>query len=220
MKKREVLIDTVFLGKLSNDGKNIETFKKIMSDLEYSPVVHPYIANNELDMYPYFNKLVDEGVVRVAEYSEFLNDEEDEKIYQLYFLDIHNRMREYLESAGGKKQLEELILPKNQTVFSYRKASMSLGDVHIILMAFFMKLPIILTNDSDIALLQTITKSVMSSDAYSLGIYSAIDVLIMIAQKEDTVFSKQELIDVVKAIGERKYLSEVKQQWNCHHQDT
>ena len=220
MKKREVLIDTVFLGKLSNDGKNLEIFKKIMSDLEYRPVVHPYIANNELDMYPYFNRLVDEGVIRVAEYSEFLYDEEDREIYESYFIDIHNKMREYLEAAGGKKQLEKLVLPNNQTVFSYRKASMSLGDVHMILMAFFMKLPIILTEDSDIDLLRTITKSKMSSDAYSLGIYSAIDVLIMIAQKEDTVFSKQELIDVVKAIGERKHLSEVKQQWNCHHQDT
>lgn len=220
MKKREVLVDTVFLGKLSNDGRNVETFKKIMSDLGYSPVVHPYIAANELDMYSYFDKLVDEKFIRVADYSEFLKDEEDQELYESYFIDIHNKMREYLEAVGGKKQLERLVLPPNQTVFSYRKAAMSLGDVHMILMAFFMKMPVILTEDSDIALLRTITKSKMSSDAYSLGIYSAVDLLTMIAKKEDTVFLKQELLDVVKAIGEKKHLSEVKQLWNSHHQDT
>ena len=55
MNKKEVLVDTVFLEKLSCDGKNLETFKKVLSDLEYKPVVHPYIATNELDMHSYFD---------------------------------------------------------------------------------------------------------------------------------------------------------------------
>lgn len=66
MHKKEVLVDTAFLGKLSCDGKNIETFKKVLSDLKFKPVVHPYIAANELDMYSYFDSLVAEGFVRVA----------------------------------------------------------------------------------------------------------------------------------------------------------
>ena len=72
MNKKEVIVDTVFLEKLSCDGKNLEIFKKVLSDLEYKPVVHPYIAANELDVHPYFDKLVAEGVVRVADYNEFL----------------------------------------------------------------------------------------------------------------------------------------------------
>lgn len=217
MKKREVLVDTVFLEKLSNGGKDIDTFKKVMTDVEYHPVVHPYIAANELDMHSYFDKLVNEKFIRVAEYSEFLKDNADRELYESYFVDLHHKMREYLEAAGGKKQLERLVIPPKQTVFSYRKAAMSLGDVHMILMAFFMKIPVVLTEDSDIALLRTIAKSKMASDTYSLGIYSAVDVLTMIAQKKDTTFSKQELLDVVKTIGAKKHLSEVKQQWNCHH---
>ena len=54
MYKKEVLLDTGFLEKLSCDGKNLETFKKVLSDLKFKPVVHPYIAANELDMYSYF----------------------------------------------------------------------------------------------------------------------------------------------------------------------
>ena len=77
MYKKKVLLDTAFLGKLSCDGKNLETFKKVLSDLKFKPVVHPYIADNELDMYSYFDNLVAEGFVRVAQYSDFLYDEED-----------------------------------------------------------------------------------------------------------------------------------------------
>ena len=40
MNKKEVLVDTVFLEKLSCDGKNLDTFKKVLSDLDFKPVVH------------------------------------------------------------------------------------------------------------------------------------------------------------------------------------
>lgn len=220
MNKKEVIVDTVFLEKLSCDGKNLETFKKVLSDLDYKPVVHPYIAANELDMHSYFDKLVAEGFVRVADYDEFLCDDEDKTLYESYFVDIHNTLRENLEARGGKKQLEKLVLPPGQTVFTYRKALMSLGDVHMILMAFFAGMPIILTEDSDIDVLRSITKRKMGSERYTLNIYSAVDLLIMIAEKEETVFEKSELVNIVKSIGERVHQSDVKQAWNRTHQST
>lgn len=218
MNKEEVLVDTVFFEKLSCGGKNLENFKKVLSCLEYKPVVHPYIAANELDMYQYFNGLVAEGFVRVANYNEFLCDDEDKALYESYFIDIHNTLREYLNAAGGKKQLEKLVLPAGKNVFTYRKASMSLGDVHMILMAFFTRMPIILTEDSDIDLLRSITKRKMGSEAYTLDIYNAVDLLIMIAEKEETDFEKRDLVNILKSIGEREHQSDVKQAWNRTHE--
>ena len=61
MSKKEAIVDTCFFNKLSNNGKNIEAFKKVLVDLEYKPVVHPYIAEKELDVFPQFNKLIEEG---------------------------------------------------------------------------------------------------------------------------------------------------------------
>lgn len=220
MNKKEVLVDTVFLEKLSCDGKNLETFKKVLSDLEYKPVVHPYIAANELDMHSYFDRLVAEGFIRVAQYSDFLCDDDDRALYEAYFLDIHNTLREYLEATGGKKQLEKLVLPTGQDVFTYRKAAMSLGDVHMILMAFFTGIPIILTEDTDIDVLRSITRRKMGSETYALEIYSAVDVLIMIAKKEETIFEKSDLVDIVKSIGERRHQSDIKQAWNRTHHNT
>ena len=127
---------------------------------------------------------------------------------------------EYLEAAARKKQLEKLVLPVGQDVFSYRKAAMSLGDVHMILMAFFARMPIVLTEDSDIGILRSITKRIMGSETYTLNIYNAVDLLIMIAEKDKSDFNKNDLVDIVKSIGERKHQSDVKQAWNRTHIDT
>lgn len=217
MSKKEAIVDTCFFNKLSNDGKNIEAFKKVLVDLDYKPVVHPYIAEKELDVFPHFNKLVEEGFIREAEYSEFIEDEDDAELYEQYFPELYEEMREYLEIKGSKKQIEKLVIPKGQTIYTYRRAGMSLGDVHMILMAFFLRLPIILSEDGDIEFLRSVAKRKISSDSYNLDIYNVMDLIMMIAQKEDTTFSKKELEKVVLEVKERARLSEVKQAWNETH---
>lgn len=217
MSKKEAIVDTCFFNKLSNDGKNIEAFKKVLVDLDYKPVVHPYIAEKELDVFPHFNKLVEEGFIRKAEYSEFIEDEDDAELYEEYFPELYEEMREYLEIKGSKKQIEKLVIPKGQTIYTYRRAGMSLGDVHMILMAFFMRLPIILSEDGDIEFLRSVAKRKISSDSYNLDIYNVMDLIMMIAKKEDTTFSKKELEKVVLEVKERARLSEVKQVWNETH---
>ncbi len=217
MSKKEAIVDTCFFNKLSNNGKNIEAFKKVLVDLEYKPVVHPYIAEKELDVFPQFNKLIEEGFIRKAEYSEFIEDEDDAELYEQYFPELYEEMREYLEIKGSKKRIEKLAIPKGQTIYTYRRAGMSLGDVHMILMASFMRLPIILSEDGDIEFLRSVAKRKISSNSYNLDIYNVVDLIMMIAQKEDTTFSKKELEKVVLEVKERARLSEVKQAWNETH---
>lgn len=217
MSKKEAIVDTCFFNKLSNNGKNIEAFKKVLVDLEYKPVVHPYIAEKELDVFPQFNKLIEEGFIRKAEYSEFIEDEDDAELYEQYFPELYEEMREYLEIKGSKKRIEKLAIPKGQTIYTYRRAGMSLGDVHMILMAFFMRLPIILSEDGDIEFLRSVAKRKISSNSYNLDIFNVVDLIMMIAQKEDTTFSKKELEKVVLEVKERARLSEVKQAWNETH---
>ena len=217
MSKKEAIVDTCFFNKLSNNGKNIEVFKKVLVDLDYKPVVHPYIAEKELDVFPHFNKLVEEGFIRKAEYNEFIEDEDDAELYEQYFQELYEEMREYLEIKGAKKRIEKLAIPKGQTIYTYDRAGMSLGDVHMILMAFFMRLPIILSEDGDIEFLRSVAKRKISSNSYNLDIYNVVDLIMMIAQKEDTTFSKKELEKVVLEVKERARLSEVKQAWNETH---
>ena len=97
MSKKEAIVDTCFFNKLSNDGKNIEALKKVLVDLDFKPVVHPYIAEKELDVFPHFNKLVEEGFIRKTEYNEFIEDEDDAELYEQYFPELYEVMRVYLE---------------------------------------------------------------------------------------------------------------------------
>lgn len=219
MDKTEVIVDTCFFNKLSNEGKNIELLKKVLTDLDYRPVVHPYIAQNELDMYPYFDSLVKEGFVRIVNYDEFIFDEDDEELYKQYFFELHNDLRERLELSGGKKHLKKMSISPKQTIFTYRQANNSLGDIHMILMAFFMQLPVVLSEDADIVELRFLTKRKMSSDSYKLEIFNVMDLLLKIAQKTDTTFTKPELQKAVLEVRERKRLSEIKQAWNEHHKN-
>lgn len=87
----------------------------------------------------------------------------------------------------------------------------------MILMAFFMKLSIILSEDGDIEFLRSVAKRKISNDSYSLDIYNIMDLVMMIAQKEETMFSKKELEKVVLEIKERARLSDVKQTWSKPH---
>ena len=217
MSKKEAIVDTCFFNKLSNDGKSIEIFKKVLVDLDYKPDVHPYIAEKEINVFPHFNKKVEEGFIRKAEYSEFIEDEDDAELYEQYFYELYEEMREYLEIKGSKKKIEKLVIPKGQTIYTYRRASMSLGDVHMILMAFFMRLPIIFSEDGDIEFLRSVAKRKISSDSYNLDIYNVMDLIMMIAQKDNTTFSKKELEKVVLEVKERSRLSEVKREWNRTH---
>ena len=202
---------------MSDNGKNIETFKKVLVDLEYKPVVHLYIAEKELDVFLYFTKLLEEGFIRKAEYSEFIEDEDDAELYEQYFSQLYEEMRKYLEIKGSNKQIEKLAIPKGQTIYTYRRAAMSLGDVYMILMAFFMRLPIILSEDGDIEFLRSVAKRKISSDSYNLDIYNVIALITMIAQKEDTTFTKKELEKVMLGVKESARLSEVKQAWRESH---
>lgn len=174
-------------------------------------------VQKSLDVFPYFTKLLEEGFIRKAEYSEFIEDEDDAELYEQYFSQLYEEMRKYLEIKGSKKQIEKLAIPKGQTIYTYRRAAMSLGDVHMILMAFFMRLPIILSEDGDIEFLRSFAKRKISSDSYNLDIYNVIALIMMIAQKEDTTFTKKELEKVMLEVKERARLSEVKQAWRESH---
>lgn len=218
MGKTEVLVDTEFLHKLSAEGKNIEGFKKVLDELEFQPVIHPYIATKEIDMYSYFQQLVDEGYVRVATYDEFLRDEADKKLYSEYFQNLHDTLRKYLEKKNGAKQIEKLVLNPEQSIFEYRKAGMSLGDVHMVLMASFTQIPVILSDDGDMEILKPAAKKKFVYSGYKLTILGCVEVLETIARMEKSNLNKKELLDILKRSGEAKNKTRIYRAWKEGHE--
>lgn len=217
MNNKEVLVDSSFFSRLSSDGRNIDDFKKILGEFDWVPVLHPYIAEHEMDVFPYFTQLICEGYVRKADYNEFIKEESDRKLYEGYFIDVYEELRVCLNAKGGIKKIEKI--PVGQDIYSYRKAGMSVGDVHIILMAIFVGIPIILTEDSDIRLLRSIAKRYINSETnqYDLKIYNCTDVIKQIARKSNTEMSKKELHQILKNIGKKDQYLDISQIWEESH---
>ena len=219
MRKTEVIVDTCFLQKLSSEGKAIDNVKRILAELEYIPVVHPYIYEHELSLYSYFVRLVEEKYIRVIQYNEFQKDAIDKQSYEAYYGVLYEDMRLALEAMNSPKQVEKLCLHKHkgQTIYNTHKQGSSMGDVHMILMASYLQMPILLTEDSDIEMLRDIAKRRMRLGQYSLQILNGTQLIEEIAKKQNTSISVKEIESILKAMRKRDAISSIKAVWRENH---
>ena len=217
MEKTEVIVDTCFLQKLSSEGQAIYNIEKVLDELEYIPVVHPYIYEHELSLHSYFVRLVDSGYIRVIAYTEFQKDDIDKQTYEAYYDVLYEEMRKTLEAMNGPKQVEKLCLKKGQTIYNTHKQGSSMGDVHMILMAAYLQIPILLTEDSDIEMLRNIAKRKMQLGQYSLKIFNGVQLIEKIAKKKDSTMTVKEIEAILKSMRERNAVSGIKEVWRENH---
>ena len=92
-----------------------------------------------------------------------------------------------------------------------------MGDVHMILMAAYLQMPILLTEDSDIELLRDIAKRRMQLGQYSLQIFNGVQLIERIAQKKDCSITVKEIERILKAMGKRGAVSSIKTIWRENH---
>lgn len=88
-----------------------------------------------------------------------------------------------------------------------------MGDVHMILMASFLQMPILLTEDSDIEMLREIAKKRMQLGQYSLQILNGVELIEKIAKKQNTSISIKEIESILKAMRKRDAISSIKEVW-------
>lgn len=217
MRRTEVIVDTCFLQKLSSEGKAIDNIKKVLAELEYIPVTHPYIYEHELSLHSYFVRLVEEKYIRVIQYNEFQKDAIDKQSYEAYYGVLYEDMRLALEAMNSPKQVEKLCLHKGQTIYNTNKQGSSMGDVHMILMASYLQMPILLTEDSDIEMLRDIAKRRMRLGQYSLQILNGTQLIEEIAKKQNTSISVKEIESILKAMRKRDAISSIKAVWRENH---
>lgn len=217
MGKTEVIVDTCFLQKLSSEGKAINNIKKVLAEFEYIPVAHPYIYEHELSLHSYFVRLVEEKDIRVIQYNEFQKDAVDKQLYEAYYGVLYEDMRLALKAMNSPKQVEKLCLHKGQTIYNTHKQGSSMGDVHMILMASYLQIPILLTEDSDIEMLRDIAKRRMRLGQYSLQIFNGVQLIEEMAKKQNTSISVKEIESILKAMRKRDAIPRIKTVWRENH---
>ena len=217
MEKQRAIVDTCFLQKITANGSCPGNIQLLLDNLEYSPVAHKYVMEQELSLHGYLKKLIDDGYIMTIDYDEFIGDALSKQVYETQFVDIYNEMRKFLQSQGGPKQMPELKIPKGSDIYTYHMQGSSMGDVHMILMASFMRLPVFLSEDSDIVLLRDIAKRRLSLSSYQLHIYDTLDLLKQIAGKTNVNISHKEFEKIVKQVGERENWAKVNAVWHASH---
>ena len=217
MEKQRAVIDTCFLQKIASQGSCPDNIRVIIDNSGYIPVAHRYVVEQEFALHSYLNSLVEEGYIKTIEYDEFLENALSRQLYETQFIDIYNEMRCCLRIRGGRKQMPELKIPKGRTIYDHHINDSSMGDVHMILMASFMRLPVFLSEDSDISLLRDIVRRRLSLSSYQMQIYDTLDILEQIAKISDVNITHKEFEKIVKQAGERENWSKINTIWNMSH---
>ena len=220
MEKQRAIVDTCFLQKIAANGGCPENIRIIIDNLKYIPVAHKYVVEQEIALHDYIKKYIDDGYITTIEYNEFIGDTLSKQLYEDQFVNIYNEMREYLLNCGGKKQMPELKIPKGSDIYTHHMQGSSMGDVHMILMASFMRIPVFLSEDSDIELLRDIAKRRLSLSSYQLHIYDTLDLLEQIAGNANTSISHMEFKNITKQVGERKNWAKLNAVWHVSHDNS
>ena len=134
----QVVLDTDFIvGILEYEsGDPVDLFRRVFQDLGYAPVVHSYLVRNELLLYEgKVRTLLEEGTLTSIslECLGGVDDEYGRELYRNNFVDMH-------------KQFNYEALPEETDIFASR-ANGSFGEIHSILLATELGIPLLYSND-------------------------------------------------------------------------
>lgn len=219
MEMKDTLVDTCFLHKISNDGKEIEVLKKVINALEIKPVVHPYIAMHELGLYSSYKILIDEGFLKVIEYSDIFKTAVSQSVYEGYLQVLYDDFHKTMDTVNTEKARKMYSDISKINVFEAHKQGSSLGDVHMMLTAAFLNIPMILTEDSDIEILRDISNRRIKYNNASIKILNAIDAIKIIVSDNSINFAKKDIDIILNVMKERSKRSEIKKLWDNAHSD-
>ena len=138
MDKILAVVDSDFVQKIGEirNRDSYDLFCKLMNELNCVPVVHPYVMEHELFNCALAKKLRDNNVLLIIEYKDFMPTTRKQQ-YESAFRDLYHvlTMNEY----GIEEDPDSNIFTSH--------AGKSYGEIHSVLMASQMQIPIFYSND-------------------------------------------------------------------------
>ncbi len=173
----EVLLDNDFCNmfhELNIPGSKInidELYNKMIEQIGKKPCIHKYISESEVLLNPFIQDKIKRNEIRIIDFPEILKEEGSQVYYESLFI-------EYYKFLKGKEFTGD--------VFKSRIAGESYGEIHSLITAFFLGIPIFLSNDNDAKLLAD--KKINTHNNINVQIISGFDFL----TKYEATFSKIE----------------------------
>ncbi len=133
----QVVLDTDFINGITDcrDADPADLFRRVFQALEAEPVVHSFVAERELIHNAVARKLLEGGFLRSIRLDRLrdLDEKEGKRQYRNNFEDM------YLQITGDE-------LPAETDLFA-RNAGKSFGEIHSILLATELGIPLLYSND-------------------------------------------------------------------------
>lgn len=167
--KERVVVDTDFCKMITEkEGKPSDSklFKAIFETLDLQPVFHEFIYKNEVFDNPIIIELVENGFIEVIKYDDFIPENWMKEQYKDTFCDFY-------------KFMNGVSFPDKADVFSFRKAHSNLGEIHSLILAHFMNIPIFMSNDNGA---KSLAEQKINTSSYSIDVESLCDVFCKIKQ--------------------------------------
>ena len=196
MSKNITIIDCDFFNHITETSKNTKHFEDLISDLKIVPVMHEYVYFQEMILNKCAKKLVNDGLLKIEKFDEFINDENEEEYVRFF--------ESFYHYANGKN----IQYIKNDYK-TYRRSRENLGEIHSICLALIKKYPILLSDDSGTKRLNC--KVEKKNQIVIKNIY---DVYSDIAIMENKISTKESFDDVMRFEGVNKEKTKmIKQKW-------
>lgn len=182
----KVIIDTCFLNRFKRGSGLEDDFGLLMKEMDYEILIHPYIREYELDMFYYVDEYIDKGILKNVSYEDFLFNDFEKRYYRDIFIEIYNEFCERQQKLNPVKAKKMKKLDQDTDVFKIRRSGASIGDVHIILLALFEDISIILSEDNkDMIEIYKIASKRMERDGYHLRIYKVKNVIESLEKRDN-----------------------------------
>lgn len=142
-----IVLDTDFINTITNyqTEDSREFFHRIFHALGKQPIVHPYVAEHELTTNKIAYELIDTGDIMVIPYEHFLPATGVHRaLYNKNFHDLHRIIQESYIPKWDKPEM--IPLKQDEDIFQ-RQAGRSFGEIHSILMAVELGIPVLFSND-------------------------------------------------------------------------
>lgn len=131
---REVVVDTDYFNFITLNCTDKDLFLVVMNEMQFFPVLHEYVYEEELHECSFVKNLVKDGNIKIIRYTDFLLNEKKMKEYK--------RLAEY-----GYEMMNGETFDNTKDIVCYHHEKENLGEIHSITLARMLKLDCFMSND-------------------------------------------------------------------------
>jgi predicted nucleic acid-binding protein len=166
----------------NNIKKEKEFIRSIFDSLQKKPVIHIFVFEQELLTNAVVKELVDEKYINVIGYNDFLPAEVFKTQYAETFVDFYNFM-------NGEN------IDKVFDVITKHRSKKNMGEIHSLILAHYMEIPIFMSNDNGA---KNLAKSKINTLSFTITVMNVCEVFCEIKRNGVIQIDKKAVRSILK----------------------